>query len=243
MKKQYLPEKRSQRAWEIDALRGFLILAVLINHLNLTVNAFCVNGYYNIDPSLWAEMTDPLHIWYAWDENGMVTSALWVKALRNACTFPAVDTFFVISGICCSFSRDNLKRGLRTLAAGAFVAGFTKLLAVWTGDPSRFIRFGVLLCYAFCQLIYVYFFENKNSRTLLLASVPVFVLGYYFRYQGVTATRLPLLYIFGVPQQGDMSSDHWPDFPCWAGSCWESFWEDGFTPKGKAVFPAPERSG
>ena len=204
---------KKQRVWEIDALRGFLILSVLINHLNMTVNAFCIYGYYNIDSAMFARISDPLGVWYTYDAEGILRSADWVVNLRESCTYLAVDTFFIISGIACSFSRNNLNRALRMLGVGAFVAGFTKLLAIWTGDPTRFIRFGVLPCYAFCQLIYSYIFENKSSRSLLVASVPVFVLGYYFRYYNVEPTRLPLLYIFGVPQLGNVSSDWWPIFP------------------------------
>ncbi|MBQ6999509.1 MAG: DUF1624 domain-containing protein [Oscillospiraceae bacterium] len=204
---------KKQRVWEIDALRGFLILSVLINHLNITVNAFCINGYYNIDSAMFARISDPLGVWYTYDAEGILRSADWVLNLRESCNFLAVDTFFIISGIVCSFSRNNLNRALRMLGAGAFVAGFTKLLAVWTGDPTRFIRFGVLFCYAFCQLIYVYFLENKSNKILLLAMIPPFVLGYLFRYYNVEPTRLPLLYIFGVPQLGNVSSDWWPIFP------------------------------
>jgi len=199
--------------WEIDALRGFLILAVMINHLNLTVHAFCVDGYYNIDSSVWVSMSDPLGVWYTYDADGAIRAADWVLWLQKYCNFPAVDTFFIISGISCIFSRDIFGRALRILGAGVFIAAFTKLLAVWTGDPTRFIRFGVLMCYASCQLIYFYFLKDKSNKTLLLTSLPVFCVGYYLRYRSVPATRLPILYIFGVPQIGDMSSDWWPVFP------------------------------
>lgn len=204
--------RQEGRIWEIDALRGLLILCVLCYHLFMTVQAFMIEGRFNVDPAAYVRISDPLNFWFVPSGDTFVPGA-FPRFVIDYLQPHAVATFFIISGICCTFSKDNLKRGLKTLAAGFFVSAFTKLLAIWTGDPTRFIRFGILLCYAFCQLIYVFLFENKRSRILLLASIPVFVLGYYFKYHGMPPTRLPLLYIFGVPQLGDQSSDWWPVFP------------------------------
>ena len=205
-------EKR-ERVWEIDAWRGFLILAVLVNHLNICVNAFCINGYYMIDSARWAAITDPLGVWYCRGADGTLQSAPWALWLREYFTNPAVDTFFIISGISCMFSRNKLKRALTVFGAGVFVAAFTYGLAVWTGDPTRFIRFGVLFCYAGCQLIYCFFLEKRSNETLFFVAAMALAIGYYLRYHGVQATRLPIFYIFGVPQIGDQSSDYWPLLP------------------------------
>lgn len=198
--------------WEIDALRGFLILAVLINHLTLTVDAFCINGYYDIDSFAWAEISDPLHVWYTVGENGVLSFAAWVTNLRKYCNNPAVDTFFILSGISCIFSRDNLKRGLKLLAGAFIIAAFTKLLAVWTGDPTRFIRFGVLHCYAYCHLIYSFLLEKKNDRVLLGVAAVALVVGYYLRYNPISS-GFALLLPFGVYERGVSQSDYWPIFP------------------------------
>ena len=151
------------RVWEIDAMRGFLILAVLINHLNLTVNAFCIDGAYNIDSEVWASFSDPLGVWYSYGADGVLQSAKWVTTLRETCTFSAVSAFFVISGISCLFSRNNLRRGVITLIAAYVLSAFTGLLAFWTDDPTQFIRFGVLHCYGYCQIIYYFLFEKRKT--------------------------------------------------------------------------------
>ncbi len=205
-------KERPIRVWEIDAARGILMAFLLAWHLYFTVNAFCIDGYYRIDSFEWVRVTDPLHIWYRIDENGVIRWARWIDFWFYTMK-PGVDLFFVISGISCMFSRNNMKRALITLGAGVFVALFTKLLAIWTGDPTRFIRFGVLFCYAFCQLAYVFIFEKLKSKWLLISAIPVFAIGYYLRYVGVQPMRLPIFYIFGVPQLGDSSSDYWPVFP------------------------------
>lgn len=204
--------KENQRVWEIDALRGFLILSVLVNHLIITVDAFCIYGYYNINAADWARFTDPLGAWFKTAADGTVSWTAWSGILRKFCTNPAVDTFFLLSGISCVFSRNNFKRALKVLAAGAFVTVFTFVLWQLTGDPSRFIRFGVLMCYASCQLIYIYFFEKRSNKTLLIAIIPIFAIGYFLRYHGLSI-HSPLLYPFGVGEYGDLSSDWWPIFP------------------------------
>ena len=201
------------RVWEIDVLRGLMILAMLIAHLWWTVDAFCINGYYQIDSYQFVNKTDPLHFWFDWGSDGIIYEAFLNDTQQMIWGYLIVDGFFVVSGISCMFSRDNLKRALQVLAAGLFVAFFTKGLAIWTGDPTRFIRWGVLMCYAACQLIYVYLLEKCSNKQLLFLTVPIFAIGYYLRYVGVQPMRLPIFYIFGVPQIGDQSSDFWPILP------------------------------
>ena len=200
------------RIWEIDALRGLLILCVLATHLYYTVDAFCIDGYYNIDSYSCVNASDPLHFWFDWGEDGVIYKAFLPDNIRLLWMRLGVDGFFVLSGISCIFSRNTLTRGLKMLAGAFIVSGFTKLLAVWTGNPSQFIRFGALHCYAYCHLIYYFFLENKKSRTLLLTVIPVFLLGYYLRYNPVSS-NLSLLYPFGVHEVGAVGRDYWPILP------------------------------
>lgn len=206
-------EKKRERVWEVDALRGIMMVVLLCYHLYYTVYAFCIDGYYQIDSYAFANTSDPLHFWWKWGDDGVIYMNFLTPFIREAWRVITIDTFFILSGISCMFSRNNLRRALQILGAGVFVALFTKGLAIWTGDPTRFIRFGVLFCYGFCQLAYVFIFEKLKNKWLLLATIPIFAIGYYFRYHGVPATRLPIFYIFGVPQIGDQSSDYWPVFP------------------------------
>lgn len=201
------------RIWEIDALRGILILLVVAYHLYCTVDAFCIDGYYNIDSYAWVNITDPLHFWFNWGDDGVIYRSFLTPKLTELWARSGVDGFFVLSGISCVLSRNNLKRAVKILAAGLFIAAFTFGLRVWTGDVTRFIRFGVLMCFACCQLIYVYLLEKRSNKVLLIVAAPVLIVGYFLRYYGVPPTRLPILYIFGVPQIGDMSTDWWPIFP------------------------------
>ena len=198
--------------WEIDALRGLLILAVLINHLNITVNEFCINGIYQIDPFAWAEASDPLHLWYTIDQSGVLRSADWVLKLRGSCNNLAVDTFFVLSGLSCVFSRNLLKGGFRLLCGAAFVSLFTWLLAVTTGKEDQFIRFGVLHCYGLCHFIHYFLLEKRSNQTLLIVAAVVLAAGYYLKYQPIY-TNSALLVPFGIREYGAVQRDYWPVFP------------------------------
>lgn len=228
-----------KRVWEVDALRGIMILLLLSYHLYYTMYAFCIDGYYRIDSYAFANASDPLHFWWKWGEDGVIYMNFLTPFIREAWRVITVDTFFILSGISCMFSRNNLKRGLITLGAGAFIALFTKGLAIWTGDPTRFIRFGVLFCYAFCQLAYVFIFEKLENKWLLLSVIPIFAIGYYLRYVGVQATRLPIFYIIGVPQIGDQSSDFWPVFPMLGWFLIGVVFGRKYYPEKKTLLPSP----
>ncbi|MDO5853733.1 MAG: heparan-alpha-glucosaminide N-acetyltransferase [Thermoplasmata archaeon] len=205
-------QTKRQRVWEIDALRGVLIFCVLCTHLYYTVDAFCIDGYYNIDSYAYVDATDPLHFWFDWGADGVIYKAFMTQRLRSLCVRAGVDVFFVVSGISCLFSRNNLRRGLKMLAGAFLISAFTKLLAIWTGDPTQFIRFGVLHCYAYCHLIYYFLLEKRSDKTLLAVAAPVLAVGYYLRYHSVFSD-FALLYPFGVHENGAAGRDYWPIFP------------------------------
>lgn len=200
------------RVWEIDALRGLLILGVLAVHLYYTVDAFCIRGGYNIDPYAYISVTDPLHFWFDWDENGVIFRSFLTETLRNIWFLSGVNAFFIISGISCQFSRGGVERGLKLLIAAFIVSGFTKLLAVWTDNPARFIRFGVLHCYGYCHVLYHFLLKKHSNKTLLLIALPIFIVGYYLRYHPAYS-EYALLYPFGIREKNAVTSAYWPIFP------------------------------
>ncbi len=200
------------RVWEIDAIRGYLILWVLFYHLYFTVYEFCIDGGYSIDPYAYIAATDPLRIWFALDISGEVTLGI-LPAFAEKYLQPAwVDVFFVVSGLSCIFSRNNLKSGIRLLCGAAFVSLFTKLLAVFTGDETQFIRFGVLHCYAVCHLIFYFLLENRSNKFLVVSAIASLVLGYTLKHLNIYSD-FSLLVPFGIKERGVMMRDYWPVFP------------------------------
>lgn len=206
------PLKKRQRVWEIDAFRGLLIFGVLCFHLYFTVDAFCINGYYNIDSYAYVNATDPLHFWFDWGEDGVIYEAFLTAPIRNTLIAFGVNCFLVISGISCQFSRDNLKSAFRLLAAGYALTAFTFGLYLWTGEPSRFSRFGPLLCYAYCHLIYTLLLEKRSNKTLLVVAALVLAVGYYIQLRPVYLDSVLFLPL-GLHAEGAAIGEYAPLLP------------------------------
>lgn len=205
-------QTKRQRVWELDALRGLLILCVLATHLYYTVDAFCINGYYNIDSYAYVNATDPFHFWFDWGEDGVIYAAFLTGPIRSTMIALGVDGFLILSGISCQFSRDNLKGAFRLLIAGYAWTGFTFLLYLWTGEPSRFSRFGPLLCYAYCHLLYSLLLEKQNNKILLAVATMALAAGYYIEFRPVYLDTV-LLIPFGLHAEGAAIGEYAPLLP------------------------------
>ena len=203
---------QKERVWEIDALRGFLILSMLAVHLYYTVDAFCIHGIYQIDPYRYVDATDPLHFWFDWESDGVIYRSFMPADIFEIWNKLGVDGFFVISGISCVFSRNNLKRGVMILVAAYIISAFTKLLSFWTGSPGQFIRFGVLHCYGYSHIIYYYIFEKRRNKVIIPVAILILLVGYYLRYNPISVDT-SLLYPFGFRENGVVARDYWPLFP------------------------------
>lgn len=132
-------EKRA-RAWELDALRGLAILLVAWDHT----------------------MYDLAYLFgYEWRSSG--TTAM--RAVSNFAKdymlgdlryifWPVfVFMFFIVSGLCTTFSRNNFIRGLR-LAGVALGLTLVTYIAELVSGEAMTILFGVLHCMAVCILLY-----------------------------------------------------------------------------------------
>lgn len=204
---------KNERVWELDALRGLMILCVLCYHLYGTVDAFCIQGYYTkLDSYQYVNISDPLHFWFDWGADGKIYRNCDLWGTLDFIHYTMVNTFFLVSGISATFSRSSMKRAAVLLGAAYVVSLFTWGMGVYGDDPDIFIRFGVLQCYGYSWLIYACFFEKCRNGVLLLSSAVIVPLGYWLWFEGVMS-RLALLLPFGVQQLGTYSNDYWPLFP------------------------------
>lgn len=101
-----LPSVKKSRIWEIDFLRGILIFLVVMDHFFWDV--FSIGGgsagqVYQTNFMQW------LHTVAV----GYQTKGSFFGELRSVFHDFFVYMFVLISGISCSFSRDNTKRGIR----------------------------------------------------------------------------------------------------------------------------------
>lgn len=201
-----------KRIWEIDAMRGMLMLCLLAYHLYHVVKLLCVNGNYGIDAVAYVNATDPLHFWFRFASDGSIIPGAFPSFAIKYLQPMGVDTFFIVSGISYKFSRNNLRGGLRLLLGATFISGFTKLLVLYTGDENQFIRFGALHCYAACHLIHYFLLEEQSNKTLLLTSAVSLILGYYLKHH-IVHSNSALLVPFGIYEYGVFMRDYWPVFP------------------------------
>ena len=210
MKKQ--DSLHQKRVWEIDALRGALMFFVLLHHIYLMLSAACIDSpFSNFDAASFVSKIDPFGILFTVDDGSNIQRGFY-GMVYNYTYKLGVDLFFIISGISYKFSRSSFKNAMRLLVGAVFVSGFTKLLQLYTGDETQFIRFGALHCYALCHLIYYYFLAERNNKVLFLAALVSLAAGYCLM-QNPIYSNLALLVPFGIAERGVPYRDYWPVFP------------------------------
>ena len=120
--------------------------------------------------------------------------------------------FVVLSGISCTLSRSNVRRGLKLLAVSFAVSAVTYIF-----DPSSTVYFGILQCLAVSILIYGAAFEKAGPVVCsawgalvigLGAALPIMKKG--------LAVRSDWLLPLGIPGPSFSSFDYFPLIP-WLG--------------------------
>lgn len=116
-----------KRIWELDALRGLCILAMVVVHL----------------------IFDLVYIY------GALTLESFGDWLFTALTQWGGIVFLLISGICVTLGSHPIRRGLTVFGCGLLCTLVTLLMA-WLGflDKSVIIYFGVLHCLGICMLLW-----------------------------------------------------------------------------------------
>ena len=129
-----------KRAFELDALRGLALLMMILHHL-----IFDLRYLFGLDVFAFQET------W--WFEN----------LLRP--TF--LNVFLLVSGICCTFSRSNTKRGFRLLGVSLAFTLVTTVFSRLSGQDF-YILFNVLHLLAVGTLLYsgLTWLERRRERRL-----------------------------------------------------------------------------
>lgn len=131
--------------------------------------------------------------------------------------------FILISGICCRFSRSNLRRGALCLLLGAALTCFTLLFL-----PEQKILFGILHLLGCCMLLAgaIHPLWESSPPRWALPFAALFLLTFSLPSQGkvglpglslsVFSTEqllLPWMFFLGLPGKGLSSSDYFPLIP------------------------------
>lgn len=169
-----------KRIHEIDLVRGFLIIIVVLDHI-----FFCIQhyGYHWFGENHWTYQI----FGYYWHS----TARMIIQPL-------AVGLFCFLSGISTAFSKNNWKRvGIMAIfwaiiAIGSNVIQFI-LKRNGAGDDVHInVEFNIIGCLTACSLIYC-FLQKRSWKALLAAFLISFLLSTYF----VPSLRNGLYNIFG----------------------------------------------
>lgn len=163
-------EFRASRIWELDFVRGFCIILMIIDH---TLYDLAFVFRYQ-----WFGGQESQGILY-WLTNFAATD-FFPSTFRDIAWWIAVFLFVFICGISCSFSHSNLKRGLRLVGVALLLTLVTYGMDWYLAQADQFtIRFGVLHMLAASILLYC-LLRRTGSLFLLLLSFFCIAAGIYF---------------------------------------------------------------
>ena len=152
----------SKRIHEVDLLRGFLIILVIIDHILWNMK------YYG-------------EIWMG--QEGWMYQAFnfyWTSVARGIIQPIALMLFCFVSGVSCAFSKSNKKRAIVTLIFWAIIAlGSNVIQLILTGNGVEGLEirvdFNIIGVLAFSTLLYC-LFEKKSWRSLLVVIIFSFLI-------------------------------------------------------------------
>ena len=130
-----------KRIWEVDFVRGVIIIGMLIDHF--------IGDFWMI--------THPLGIH---NQNDFFLNmyhfslAYWDHPARVTLRLLGVALLLVVSGISAHFSRRSWLHALVILACGGIMSGAFAIIAVNTGSFSSHVLIGAITCIGLCLLIY-----------------------------------------------------------------------------------------
>ena len=173
----------SNRVWEVDFLRGLLIICVMIDHFFSSVARELT--YYNTS---------------FWQTFGQFCDNVWgnvntIGQFRSIVQYPGVMVFVLLSGVSCSFSKNNLKRGIR-MAIFALIETLATWIVSLIFQHNYLIGFNIIHVLASCVLIWSLLdyllskcqtdcARNVWGVAVALLTVVCLIVGYYFlKYSG-----------------------------------------------------------
>lgn len=166
---------RNSRIWELDFLRGICIFLMVIDHTIFDI-AHIFNKAWTLTGIEFIIKLTKLAEFY-----GEMPLRLFTQGI-------VIFTIFFISGISNSFSRSNLKRGLKLMFFALLITLATVLLSEnFSALEGNEIRYGVLHMLASCILVWTiinFIFRDRYSTAAacLVVAVVAFIVNYNMTY-------------------------------------------------------------
>ncbi|MDO4815520.1 MAG: heparan-alpha-glucosaminide N-acetyltransferase domain-containing protein [Bacillota bacterium] len=146
------------RIIELDVFRGVAVLLMIFDHL--------MYNLWGLMPMLFSDYPTS-----GGASQRIARAALeyWRMDLRVDIRYVVLAVFMLLTGICCSLSRSNLKRGLKLMAVALLVTAGTYAVGVITENMDITITFGVLHCIALALISVGLLDMVKLSKWVYLA--------------------------------------------------------------------------
>ena len=187
------PRRKRNRIWEIDFLRGVCVILMILDHLAILLGSYFGNQWYGFGFAQRGVGDSFTTFCYNWI-NGSASS------VRDVIHPIVLFIFFSISGISCTFSRNNAKRGFQLLAVALIYTLGSYIAQNQMGISGVFVAFGVLDFLAVSMLLYalISFLTRDNRLAMIIASIVLIVLTLclYFCYTPPATTPKIFAIIF-----------------------------------------------
>ena len=136
-----MQEKTFNRVLEIDLIRGIAIIFMIFDHFMYDSGFLMRDIFLEYGGSNWTRSLEIFaYSYWTWDIRIIVRQFI-------------VFLFLALTGICCSFSKNNLKRGLMLLGVSLLLTLGTYIIGIIINDVNKTIMFGVLHCIALALII------------------------------------------------------------------------------------------
>lgn len=174
----------NKRIWELDTLRGVLMLAIMAYHL----------FYDLVFLFSLVELSNP-----------------FLRGLYEFCNDWLGLPFLFLSGLCITLGSHPVRRGLQVLGGGMIITAVTAgMYLLGFADKSIIIYFGVLHCLGCCMLLWP-LFKKLPAPVLLPLGIALLAVGLCIKSK--TLVDFPWLVPLGFTPASFASSDFFPLLP------------------------------
>ena len=201
-RKERRAEALKNRVTELDVFRGVAVLLMILDHL--------AYDFWGLLPMAFRDY--PAKEGFSRTLRDLALS-YWTWDVRSVVRYAVLFVFLGLTGICCSFSRSNLKRGLKLLAAAMVLTAGTLAVGWLVGDFDITITFGVLHCIS-VTLILIGILEKLSANKWVYLALGVVLTGFgiWLRARGVpfasySSAPFPILLGKGILGLADIGSD------------------------------------
>lgn len=165
-------DRTNKRIIEIDILRGIAVLFMIIDHF--------IYDIFAVMPMIFKDFPTA----NTWSEKIYdFSKKYWHWDFRYYFRFVIVFIFLGIVGICASFSKSSIKRGIKLMGVALVLSIGTLIASIIFEDKDMLITFGTLHCIALSLILVGFLLKYINNRWFYFGLGIIMVgIGIYFEH-------------------------------------------------------------